>query len=202
VAFDYGGVISFFQDGEAVKGMADLAGIDVSLMTRIYWENRPIYDRGLVGGKEYFKNILAGVGVFAGPELLEKLCERDIESWSHVNPKTEQFMKDLKEAGFTVAVLSNIGQDLVDQYKDTLPVFALPDVAVYSFQVDTVKPEEKIYRLLLSQLGCEAEEVVFFDDREANVEAARALGIQAFLWNGPEAARKNMEVLGAGRFGH
>jgi len=32
VAFDYGGVISFFQDEEAVKDMADLAGIDVSLM--------------------------------------------------------------------------------------------------------------------------------------------------------------------------
>ena len=201
VAFDYGGVISFFQTEEAVKDMADLAGIDVDLMKRIYWDNRPIYDQGLVGGKEYFKNILADVGVFADSELLEKLLERDIESWSHVNPKTEQLMKELKQSGFKVAILSNIVQDFLDQLKKTLPVFDLPDAAVYSCEAGTVKPEEKIYRLLLSRLDCKAEELVFFDDKEANVEAARALGIQAFLWKGPEDARKDMEVLGAGRFG-
>jgi len=201
VAFDYGGVISFFQDKEDLQGMADLAGIDVSLMKQIYWDNRPVYDKGLVDGKDYFRNILAGVGVIAGPELLEKLCEKDIESWSHINPKTEQLMKELKESGFTVAVLSNIGQDLLDRVKDTLPVFTLPDVAVYSCEVNTVKPEEKMYRLLVSRLDCKAEELVFFDDKEANVEAACTLGIQALLWKGPEDARKNLEALGSGPFG-
>jgi len=202
VAFDYGGVISFFQDEETIKEMADLAGIDAALMKRIYWDNRPGYDRGLVDGKGYFRNMLAGVGVVAGPELLEKLCKKDIESWSHVNPETEQLMKDLKESGFVVAILSNIAQDFVDQYKNTLPVFAVPDAAVYSCEVNTVKPEEEIYRLLLSLLDCKVEELVFFDDREANVEAACTLGIQAFLWKGPEDARENMKALGAGRFGN
>jgi len=196
VAFDYGGVISFFQREEDQQEMADLAGIDLSLMKQIYWDNRPAYDKGLVDGQEYFKDILAGVGVSAGPELLEKLCEKDIESWSHVNPQTEQLMKDLKESGFKVAILSNIAQNFVDQYKDSLPVFAVPDVAVYSCEVNTVKPEEKMYRLLLSKLDCEPAELVFFDDREANVEAARVLGIQAFFWKDPEAARKDMEALG------
>jgi putative hydrolase of the HAD superfamily len=200
-AFDYGGVISFFQDGEAMKDMANLAGVDAALMNRIYWENRPFFDKGIMGGKEYFKNILAGVGVFADPELQEKLLVRDNESWSHVNPKTEQLMKDLKASGYKVAVISNIGREPLDQFRKTLPIFDLPDTAVYSCEENTAKPEEKIFRLLLSRLDCDAEEVVFFDDKEVNVEAALALGIQAFLWIGPEAARKSMEVLGAGRFG-
>jgi putative hydrolase of the HAD superfamily len=200
-AFDYGGVISFFQDGEAITDMANLAGIDATLMSRIYWENRHLYDKGLMGGKEYFKNILAGVGVFADTELQEKLLVRDNESWSHVNPKTEQLMKDLKASDYKVAVISNIGKEILDQLQKTLPVFNVPDEAIYSCDVNMVKPEEKIFSLLLSRLDCNAEEVVFFDDREVNVSAALALGIQAFLWNGPEAARKNMEVLGAGQFG-
>jgi len=194
-AFDYGGVISFFQVEKDLQDMADMAGIDVPIMKQIYWDNRPMYDKGLVDGKDYFKNMLAGVGVIARPELLEKLRQKDIESWSHVNPKTEQLMKDLKESGLTVAVLSNIGQDLLDQYKNTLPVFAVPDLAVYSCQENTVKPEEKIYHLLLSKLDCKAEELVFFDDKEPNVEAARALGIQALLWQGPEDARKKLAAL-------
>jgi putative hydrolase of the HAD superfamily len=200
-AFDYGGVISFFQDGEVIKDMANLAGIDTALMGRIYWEGRPLYDKGMVSGKDYFKDILAGVGVFADPELQEKLLARDNEGWSHVNPKTEQLMNDLKEAGYTVAVISNIGRELLDDLQETLPVFKIPDVAVYSCEVQMVKPEEDIFRLFLSRLDCNAEEVVYFDDRKENVEAALTLGMQAFAWNGPEKARKSMEVLGAGKFG-
>ena len=201
MAFDYGGVVSFFQDGQAMKDMADMAGIDVSLMERIYWDNRPIYDQGLVNGTEFFKNILAHVGVFIDPDLLEKLLNRDMESWSHVNPKTEELIRDLKKAGFKTAALSNMVKDFLDRFRETLPVFGLFDTAVYSCDVDAVKPEEKIYRILLSQLGCKAEELIFFDDTEPNVTAARSLGIQAFLWKGPEAARKELEILGAGRFG-
>jgi putative hydrolase of the HAD superfamily len=201
-AFDYGGVISFFQDGKAIIDMANLAGIDAALMNRIYWENRLPYDNGLVEGKDYFKNMLAGVGVFADAELQEKLLARDIESWSHVNPETEQLMNDIKKSGYKVAIISNIGKELLEQLQKALSVFSIADTAVYSCEVNEVKPDEKIFRLLLSQLGCNAEEVVFFDDREANVAAALALGMQAFPWNGPEAARKSMEVLGAGRFDH
>jgi putative hydrolase of the HAD superfamily len=200
VAFDYGGVISLSQDEKAMKDLADLAGIDAALMRRIYWDNRAIYDQGLVSGQEYFKNILADVGVFADPDLIEKLITRDLASWSIINPETEKLMRDLKAAGFKTAVLSNMIHEFVDRVKDTLPVLSIPDVGIYSCNVDAVKPEEKIYRILLSELGCNAEELVFFDDMVVNVEAAAKLGIQAFYWKDPENARKELEILGIGRF--
>jgi len=201
IAFDYGGVISFFQDGETMKDLADMAGIDVSLMDRIYWNNRLIYDRGLVDGNTFFKNILAGIGVFTDSGLLEKMISRDLESWSHVNPETEDLIRELKSSGLKTAVLSNIVTDFLERVKNTLPVFGLFDVSVFSCDVGSVKPEEKIYRLLLSQLGCDPQELVFFDDREVNVRAAYELGINAFLWQNPEAARRKLEILCAGSFG-
>jgi putative hydrolase of the HAD superfamily len=198
-AFDYGGVISYYQDGEAMKDMADLAGIDAALMRRIYWDKRPAYDQGLVDGAGYFKTILAGAGVFADPPLIEKLIRRDLASWSAVNPETEKLIGDLKKAGLKTAVLSNMVRDFVDRVKASLPVLALPDVAVYSCDVDAVKPEEKIYRILLSRLGCDPGELVFFDDVEANVEGARKLGITALSWKGPEEARRELGILCPGR---
>jgi putative hydrolase of the HAD superfamily len=153
-----------------------------------------------VNGTEYFKNILADVGVFADPDLIEKLITRDLLSWSTVNPETEKLIRDLKAAGFQTAVLSNMVQEFVDRVKETLPVLSIPDVGIYSCNVDAIKPEEKIYRILLSQLGCAAEELVFFDDVAVNVEAAAKLGIQAFYWKDPESARKELEILGIGRF--
>ena len=195
IAFDYGGVIAFFQDKQAMQDMADMAGIDSDMMNRIYWERRSDYDKGLVDGHEFFKNTLADAGVFTDPDTLERLVSRDLKSWSHVNPKTVEFILELKKSGVKLAVLSNIVKEFLEQVKETLPVFSLFDTLIFSCEVNSSKPEEKIYRILLSQLDCKAEEVVFFDDMEVNVQAARDFGIQAFLWKDPETARKELESL-------
>ena len=195
VAFDYGGVISFFQDNNAMNDMAVLAGIECSLMKKIYWDNRSIYDQGLVDGAGFFKSILADVGIFADHDLLERLIVRDIESWSHVNPATEALVLALKASGIKLGILSNMVQDFLDRIQNTLPVFSLMDTNVFSCEVGRIKPDKKIYEILLSQLNCKAEELVYFDDLELNVNAASALGIHAFLWNNAEEARNELNLL-------
>jgi putative hydrolase of the HAD superfamily len=200
VAFDYGGVISLPQDAATMADLAAIVGIDSELMRRVYWDNRSIFDQGLVSGHEYYKNILAGIGVFPDDETIGRLLERDHESWSHINGETVNLMKDLQSAGFKVGILSNMVQSFLDIARKSLPVFSMPDGAVYSCEVDCVKPGEKIYRLLLQELGCEADELVFFDDMAANVEGAEKLGIHAFPWKGAADARGQLKVLCAGRF--
>jgi putative hydrolase of the HAD superfamily len=199
VAFDYGGVISLPQDENTMRDLASLAGIDADLMRRIYWDNRQIYDRGLVSGGEYFKNILADVGIFPDNTVIEEMIQRDVQSWSRINAGTERLMNDIKKAGLKVGILSNMVQPFLDTVREALPVFLISDGSVYSCEVDTVKPERKIYELLLSVLDCEAGELVFFDDTEINVSAAEKLGIHAFLWQDAAAARRELELLCAGR---
>jgi putative hydrolase of the HAD superfamily len=168
-------------------------------MKRIYWDNRQIYDRGLVGGSEYFKNILADVGIFPDNAALEEMVRRDVESWSRINAATERLMRDIKKAGLKVGILSNMVQPFLDTVRKEIPVFLIPDGSVYSCEVDTVKPERKIYELILSALDCGAGELVFFDDTEINVTGAEKLGIHAFLWQDAAAARRELEALCAGR---
>jgi putative hydrolase of the HAD superfamily len=168
-------------------------------MRRIYWDNRQIYDRGLVNGSEYFKNILADVGIFPDNAAIEEMIRKDVQSWSRINAETEQLMNDIKQAGLKVGVLSNMVQPFLDMVRDSIPVLRISDGSIYSCEVDTVKPERKIYELLLSALGCEAGELVFFDDTGINVSAAEKLGIHAFLWRDAVAARRELELLCAGR---
>ena len=196
VAFDYGGVMAFFQDESAIKDMADMAGIDFSFMKKIYWDNRSIYDQGLVDGIGFFKSILADMGIFADPDLLERLIDCDLKSWSHINPATEALIRSLKDSGIKTGVLSNIIQDFLDRIYETLPIFDLIDIKVFSCEVGRIKPDKKIYEILLSRLDCKADELVYFDDQQLNVDAALALGIHAFFWKNPEEARKELELLG------
>jgi len=125
---------------------------------------------------------------------------RDCASWSRINPETEKLMADLRAAGFKIGILSNIVKPFLAFALDEIPVFKVPDAAVFSCEVDAVKPEEKIYRILCEALGCAADEIVFFDDTVANVEGAEKFGIHAFHWRDADDARKQLSVLCAGRF--
>jgi HAD superfamily hydrolase (TIGR01509 family) len=53
------------------------------------------------------------------------------------------------------------------------------DVLIYSDEVGCKKPDPRIYRLMQRALDVEPEQIVFLDDLEANVLAARACGWQA-----------------------
>ncbi|HJR80418.1 MAG TPA: HAD family phosphatase [Anaerolineales bacterium] len=56
---------------------------------------------------------------------------------------------------------------------------ALFDVIVFSSEVGVCKPDPKIFQRALEQLGVAASESLFIDDRERNVNGAKALGIHA-----------------------
>jgi methionine salvage enolase-phosphatase E1 len=49
---------------------------------------------------------------------------------------------------------------------------------------------------LISALGVPAAEIVFFDDIEVNVSAAKGVGIEARLWKDAATARTDLASLG------
>lgn len=63
------------------------------------------------------------------------------------------------------------------------PIF---DWVFLSHEMGLAKPSAEIYETMLSELDTSGERVVFFDDLIANVEGAKAIGIQAVHVTGPE----------------
>jgi putative hydrolase of the HAD superfamily len=70
------------------------------------------------------------------------------------------------------------------------------DVLVWSFQLGIAKPDPAIYRHTLDELGSRPEETLFIDDKRENVEAARALGIQAIQYSTVERLRADLIATG------
>ncbi len=67
---------------------------------------------------------------------------------------------------------------------------------VVSGQVKQLKPEPAIYRLLLDRNGLAAGDCVFIDDSIANVEGARAVGMDAIHFTGAEALSRELAARG------
>lgn len=56
---------------------------------------------------------------------------------------------------------------------------SLFEVIVFSSDVGVCKPDPKIFYTALEQLGVDVSETLFIDDREKNVNGAKALGLHA-----------------------
>ena len=62
------------------------------------------------------------------------------------------------------------------------------DGEVVSCEEHTVKPEPRIYEILLERYGLTPSETLFIDDRRSNLEAAAAFGIATFHFREPESS--------------
>jgi putative hydrolase of the HAD superfamily len=196
VAFDYGKVISFPPEDAVMDELAAVGGIDPRTLDALLWSPRSEYDRGTLTGKEYYRIVLAQGGVYPDEKALEKMVDIDLRSWTRINPGTVALMEAVKAApALKLGILSNMPHEFLALARGAIPVFDLPDVGIFSCEVGSIKPEEPIYRRLLSALDCEPAELVFFDDMQINIDKARSLGIQAFLWKDPETARRELNRL-------
>jgi putative hydrolase of the HAD superfamily len=195
IVFDYGGVICFPPSPDNEAELARLTGLSVTALRELNRKYRGELDRGTYNTREFYRYVLSGEGIFPDEDTLEQIARVDMEGWMQVNPATVQLMRDIKNSGLTLGILSNMSPEFLAWASEAVPVMGEADVAVYSSTYNVVKPETAIYEILREQLGCEYGEIVFFDDTADNIAKAAELGIRGFVWEGPEIARERIASL-------
>lgn len=95
---------------------------------------------------------------------------------------------------YTTAILSNSADGARREEQQRYRFEQLVDVIVYSHEVGLAKPDPEVFRLTEHRLGVEPHEIVFLDDQERHVRAARRLGWQA-VWH-RDTATSIREVTG------
>jgi putative hydrolase of the HAD superfamily len=83
-----------------------------------------------------------------------------------------------------LTILSNAPIEVAEEI-DAAPWLAPFTKRFFSCYLRAVKPEPAAYQAVLDDLGARPEEVVFFDDRPANVAGAAAFGIDARVFEDP-----------------
>jgi len=96
------------------------------------------------------------------------------------NPEMIDLMRELKHSGYRMAMLTNNVREWEPRWRSMLPVDEIFELVVDSAFVGMRKPDAEIFELTLERLGgVSPASCLFVDDIEANVDAARALGMQA-----------------------
>ena len=197
VVFDFGNVICYPRSPETWAELERLCGLSHETLEKLDRQYRGEFDRGTYDGAGYYRFLLAQAGISLDDNVLARLARTDLDGWKHINPGTVQLMRDVKALGLTLGILSNMTHDCLAWARDRIP-FNEADVAVYSCEYNIIKPEPEIYKILQEKLGCNYNEIAFFDDIVDNIAMANKWGIQGFVWTRPEAARTQLVNLGLG----
>jgi len=107
------------------------------------------------------------------------LVERD--RLGQINEALLHFIGDVRHQypGVKTAILSNAAEGVLCQLIDKKITDKYFDLVIESGHIGTLKPEKECYQYALQSLDVHAENSLFFDDREMNVEGARAVGMHA-----------------------
>ncbi|MGE4239357.1 HAD family hydrolase [Ramlibacter sp.] len=93
--------------------------------------------------------------------------------------------------------LSNTNPTHIAAYDKMCPgTLGLFEQAFFSHDIGFRKPHPSSFAYALERMGVDAPEVLFFDDLADNVDAARALGLQAALVRSPEDVRGELAARG------
>lgn len=176
LVFDFGGVMTQTDHNAITQFVAQSLNISLTEAKEIF---KQLKQRTALGEQEL--DIWLDEANFKGINLpndwIELLNAARLQAL-RVVPGMPDLVQDLQKQGFQTALLSNVSRSHA-QIKSQLGFYALFEPALYSYEIGVRKPDLKAYHILLEQLQLPPEEILFIDNKLANIKAAQSLGIDA-----------------------
>jgi len=197
ILFDLGGVL---VDVESVAALQRLLGRPLPQeevwqrwLTASAWVST--FESGQCTPEAFAAGIVAewGLTVTAGAFL------DDFRYWpKRLFPGVREMLA-LLAPHYTLACLSNTNSVHWPHMRDTLGLSGLLHRYYLSHEIGHLKPAHAAFGHVLADLGCAPQGVVFLDDNQLNVDAALAVGLQAYRTVGiaeVQAALRSLGLLG------
>ncbi len=107
--------------------------------------------------------------------------DQALQVWTLIEPDSGmlEVVDRLRGQGLTVGLATNQQAYRADFMTFRLGYAELFDHLFYSCDIGYAKPSDEYFQAVLERLAAPVQEVLFLDDHEANVQAARQLGLQA-----------------------
>lgn len=129
-------------------------------------------------------------------ELIEAWCTRFGEMIPGAIEGTVDVLATLKRQRVPVYGISNWSAETFPPQRERFPFLSWFDDLVISGVERVMKPDPRIFRILLERNRIAAESAVFIDDVERNAAAATRLGIHGIHFRSPAQLRIELAAVG------
>ncbi len=183
IIFDIGGVLIELDPGRCVQAFKNDLGfkriteiLDPSHQKGIYGD----MEAGILPADEFRRLILAESRPDARPEDVDKAMAALLVG---MREETVELLKRLRER-YPLYLLSNNNPiSMARTYQIMRENGIEPETSFrgqfISWEMKMLKPSKEIYLEAVRRVGFPAEEILFIDDNQANVDAAASVGMQA-----------------------
>lgn len=108
--------------------------------------------------------------------------EKDYLDTIELNEGFLEFVSSVK-GKYKLAIISNDSSRWSKYLREKFDINKYFDVISISGDMKVQKPDERIFQITIEKLGVPAEECLYIDDREGNLNAASKLGMQTIMLN-------------------
>jgi putative hydrolase of the HAD superfamily len=147
-------------------------------------------ERGEISERDFLENLSWSLEAELGHRpTLHRFREIYFDAL-HPNEPMLDLMRELRDGGFRMAILTNNVREWEELWRSKLPLDEIFELIVDSAWVGIRKPDHAIYKLAIERLGdgLAPADCLFVDDNQLNVEAARELGMTAIQFHSNEQA--------------
>jgi epoxide hydrolase-like predicted phosphatase len=121
---------------------------------------------------------------------------REMWGWycGRLNVPMADFFRSLRPR-YQTAILSNSFVGARREEQQRYHFDEMCDLIIYTHEEGIAKPDSRIFELTCKRLGLQPTEVVFLDDVEVNIAAARDFGIHAILFQDTAQAIADVQAV-------
>jgi len=196
VLFDYGMVLSNVPAATDWHALERVLGAEEKAFQAAYWKFRDAYDRGVLSAAAYWESVGRDLEKAIDADVLRELIDADTAVWTRPNAEMMEWSARLNRAGIKTGILSNIGDAMELGVLGRFPALTEFSHHTFSHRLGIAKPDAEIYSHAVEGLGVPAGEILFVDDREENILAARAVGMVAVQYLGHSGFVEEMQRIG------
>lgn len=182
IIFDMGNVLLDFDPEAAVRRLPVEPTAQQFIKELLFASPEWVaFDRGDLTEEAVLQQLSA-----RAPAELRGTLKECLHTWHETMvplPGAKDFLRELKEKGYRLFVLSNASKQFWTYFPREIDV-SLFDGVVVSCDVHLLKPDARIYRHLLDTYSLDPNECLFIDDRADNVRGAEQVGIKGLVFEG------------------
>ena len=150
-------------------------------------------DRGTLGREQAIERAAKRSGIAA--EDIKRLLHAVPPSLV-VFPDTVELLYRLKEKGYPLYCLSNMHFASIEYLEREHTFWDVFQGRVISCRLQLCKPEAAIYEHLLREFGLKAEQTLFIDDVQKNLDAAAKHGIHTLRFENAAQCERDLRARG------
>lgn len=109
-------------------------------------------------------------------------------------PGMREVISELRAKDYKIFGLTNWSMETFPEARAHFGILQMIDRYVVSGAEGLVKPDPRLFQVLLDRYGLKSEECTFVDDNPDNVAAAKGMGMQGILFTNAETLRKELAI--------